>query len=225
MSSNKCGGVLELLWTASWSNYRAVFCCQLILIREPNTWNYSCTFVDAEAVRKVSTHRQKFERIIFLCESFLTILLRHFQHLFPTAVLKLITTLSFDRTCKQLGSTGMACTKSSSLCRFCLCLPIVQFSWACHKSERTLFQTWRLAVDGTLCDCGNWRAKPAMVWIHWIRLPFSTLFAFCWRLQQMCRNNVWRRKLAFTVSGRIKATKCYMSRPANIIFHVHGMNG
>lgn len=86
--------------------------------------------------------------------------------------------------------------------------------WACHKLKRTSFRTWKLAVDGSLYDCGEIRAKLAMVWIHWIRLPFSTLFAFCWRLQQMCMNNVWRRKLAFTVMWKLKATKCYTSRQA-----------
>lgn len=127
-------------------------------------------------------------------------------------------TLSFNRTCKQLGSTGLACTKSSSLYRFCLCLLTAQF-WTYEEYEHVInwsglrFEHGNLQY-GSLYDCGEIRAKLAMVWIHWIRLPFSTLFAFCWRLQQMCMNNVWRRKLAFTVMWKLKATKCYMSRQA-----------
>lgn len=152
-------------------------------------------------------------------------LLWHFQHLLPTAVLKLMDTLSFNRTCKQLGSAGLGWLaqnprhSAAIVCAFQLLSSEHhdEYEHAINWNELR-FEHGRLAVDGSPYDCGEIRAKLAMVWIHWIRLPFSTLFAFCWRLQQMCMNNVWRRKLAFTVMWKLKATKCYMSRQANVIF-------
>lgn len=143
-------------------------------------------------------------------------------------MLKLMYTLSFNRTCKQLGSTGLACTKSSSLYRFCLCLLTAQF-WTYEEYEHVInwsglrFEHGNLQY-GSLYDCGEIRAKLAMH-SYGVNSLNSTSILHAVRVLLAFAANVYEQCVTEEISihrnVETKSDKMLHESPSKTLYHVH----